>query len=482
MGKEAIEVPEGPFRPTWDSLRNYQVPEWYLNSKFGIFIHWGVYSVPAFENEWYPRNMYIKDSPAYRYHLEHFGTHDRFGYKDFIPMFKAENWNPKEWATLFKRAGARYVVLVAEHHDGFAMYDCSYGKWNSRSMGPGRDAVGELARAVREEGLAFGVSYHRAEHWWFFEPGMHFDSDVKDPRYLDLYGPAKPQDVQPDREFLEDWLRRACELVDKYRPQIFWFDWWIEQPAFEPYLRAFAAYYYNRASEWGTSVVINYKHNAFPDGAAVLDIERGKLDVIRPMFWQTDTSICKKSWGYIKDHDYRTPGSIVAELVDVVSKNGCLLLNIAPRPDGTIPEEQQRILIEIGRWLDVNGEAIYGTRPWRVYGEGPTRALAGEFKDSESEPFTPRDFRFTVKDSALYAIGLEWPGEEAVVKSLSTDLRLYHPEEIGDVKLLGSEEPVCWVRGDEGLKVKMPRQRPCEHAFVLRIAGVSAGKDRDAHR
>ncbi|MEM2562138.1 MAG: alpha-L-fucosidase, partial [Candidatus Bathyarchaeia archaeon] len=260
------DLPKGPFKPTWDSLKKYKVPRWYLDAKFGIFIHWGVYSVPAFQNEWYPRNMYIKGHPAYHHHLEAYGPHDKFGYKDFIPMFTAENWDPEEWAKLFREAGARYVVLVAEHHDGFALYDCSYSRWNSVKMGPKRDIVGELAKAVREEGLAFGVSYHRAEHWWFFEGGMHFNSDVRDPRYYDFYGPAKPSSTQPDDEFLCNWLKRACELVDKYRPQIFWFDWWIEQPVFEPYLRFFAAYYYNRAYEWGIGVVINYKHNAFPEG------------------------------------------------------------------------------------------------------------------------------------------------------------------------------------------------------------------------
>lgn len=469
MWDRVIKIPDGPFEPTWESLRRYTVPDWYLDAKFGIFIHWGVYSVPAFQNEWYPRNMYIKDSPAYRYHLERFGPHDKFGYKDFIPMFKADSWEPREWARLFKRSGAKYVVIVAEHHDGFAMYDCGYGKWNSKAMGPRRDVVGELAEAVREEGLAFGVSYHRAEHWWFFEPGRHFNSDVGDPRYLDFYGPAEPQESQPDDEFLGNWLARACEIVDKYRPQVFWFDWWIEQPAFEPYLRAFAAYYYNRAAEWNVGVVINYKHAAFREGTAVLDIERGKLDSIRPMVWQTDTSICKKSWGYIQDHEYKAPSAIVVDLVDIVSKNGCLLLNIAPRPDGTIPEEQQGILLEVGKWLEVNGEAIYGTRPWKVYGEGPTRVVEGEFKDVEGKPFVSRDIRFTAKGDVLYATALAWPEEEMIVKSLSMDLRLYHPEEVGDVKLLGYREPANWIRDGDGLHVKMPKQKPCEHAFVLKV-------------
>jgi alpha-L-fucosidase len=200
----------------------------------------------------------------------------------------------------------------------------------------------------------------------------------------------------------------------------------------------------------------------------VLDIERGKMDTLRPLFWQTDTSVCKKSWGYIRDHDYKSVNSIVDDLVDIASKNGCLLLNIAPRPDGTIPEEQKRILLEIGRWLEVNGEAIYGTRPWKVYGEGPTRVMSGEFKDTASGLHTGRDIRFTTKGDTIYAIALAWPGEEMIIRSLSTNLRLY-PEEVESVHLLGSEEPVEWSRDEAGLRVKMPTRKPCDYAYALKI-------------
>jgi len=468
MKRKTIKVPEGPFQPNWESLENYTVPEWYLDAKFGIFIHWGLYSVSAFRNEWYSRNMYLQDQPEYKHHLETYGPHKQFGYKDFIPKFTAEKWNPEKWADLFRKSGARYVVEVAEHHDGFALYDCSYGKWNAVKMGPKRDVIGELSSAVRKQGLVFGVSYHRAEHWWFFEGGMQFDSDVKDPKCASLYGPAEPQNTQPNEEFLNDWLGRACEIVDKYKPQVFYFDWWIEQPAFKPYLQKFAAYYYNRGRQWNLGVAINYKHKTFPEHAAVLDVERGKLGVLRPLFWQTCTSICRKSWGYIRDHDYKTAESIIKDLVDIVSKNGCMLLNIAPRPDGTIPEEQQRILLEIGQWLKVNGEAIYGTRPWVTYGEGPTQTIGGEFKDAIDVSYTGQDIRFTTKGDILYAIALAWPGEEMVVHSLSTNLRLYQGE-IANIQLLGSEELVEWTRDETGLKVQMPKQKPCNHAFALKI-------------
>ncbi len=468
--KSPIEIPEGPFQPTWESLRNYKVPDWYLDAKFGIFIHWGVYSVPAYDNEWYPRHMYVKGHHVFQHHLQTYGPQDKFGYKDFIPMFTAEKWQPKEWARLFREAGAKYVVLVAEHHDGFALWDSAYTDWNAVKMGPRRDIVGELAEAVRAEGLVFGVSYHRAENWWFYNGGKEIPSDVQDPRYSGLYGPAQPRETPPDEKFLTEWLLRACELVDKYRPQIFWFDWYIaeQHKAFEPYLRLFAAYYYNRAAEWGIGVAINYKLHAFPEGTAVLDIERGKLDRMHPFFWQTDTSICKRSWGYIKNHDYRTPDSIVDDLVDIVSKNGCLLLNIAPRPDGTIPEEQQQILREIGKWLEINGEAIYGTRPWIVYGEGPTKVVGGMFKELETPPFTGRDIRFTCKGKVLYAIALADPGEEMLIQSLSTNLRLYE-DEIAEVRLLGHDQPLEWKRDESGLRVKLPEKKPAPYAIAIKI-------------
>ncbi len=323
------------YEPTWESLKQYRAPQWYMDAKFGIFIHWGVYCVPAFGNEWYPRNMYWQGTPEFEHHLKTYGPQNKFGYKDFIPMFKAEHFDPAAWADLFRKAGARYVMPVAEHHDGFAMYDCSFSRWNSVKMGPKRDIVGELAAAVRKEGLVFGLSSHRAEHWFFMNGGRDFISDVQDPHYEDFYGPAWPYPTdmksewtsldwkpRPHAKHLEDWLARNCELVDKYQPQVIWFDWWIEQIVFQPYLQRFAAYYYNRGLEWGKGVAINYKNESFPMQAAVYDIERGQLSGINPHFWQTDTSISKNSWGYVTEQDYKTAESIVGDLVDIVSKNG----------------------------------------------------------------------------------------------------------------------------------------------------------------
>lgn len=461
----------GPFNPAWESLERAQVPEWYLDAKFGIFIHWGVYSVPAFGSEWYPRQMYKKDTAEYKRHVATYGPQSKFGYKDFIPRFTADNFDAKHWAGLFRKAGARYVVPVAEHHDGFPMYDCSFTDWSAAKVGPKRDIVGELAAAVRGEGLHFGASTHRAEHWWFFDQGMLFDSDVKDPGNLGLYGPARSQELAekqnepPDKAFLDDWLARTAEIVDKYRPELLWFDWWIEQPAFQPYLQKFAAFYYNRGAEWGSGAAINYKLETFPQRAAVLDLERGQLASIRPLFWQTDTAISKNSWGYVQPQDYKTVDSIVDDLVDIVSKNGCLLLNIGPRPDGTIPEEEENILLEVGRWLEVNGESIYGTRPWRVFGEGPTRVSEGMFTDTKRAAFTGEDIRFTVKGGTLYAIVLAWPeNRKLVVRSLAKGAAV-----VGSVSLLGYNGRLEGKQTTRGLEVRLPDEKPCDHAFVLKI-------------
>ena len=467
---EPIQIPDGPFQPTWESLSNYRAPEWYVDGKFGIFIHWGAYCVPAFGNEWYPRNMYLQENKAFDHHVKTFGPQAQFGYKDFIPRFRAEKFDADHWAELFRRAGARFVVPVAEHHDGFAMYDCALSEWNAVKMGPKRDIIGELAEAVRKQWMVFGVSSHRAEHWWFFDGGMQFNSDVQDGRYAGLYGPAQPRDTQPNQEFLGDWLARTCELVDKYHPQLVWFDWWIEQPSFALYLKQFAAYYYNRGAQWNRGVAINFKHQSFPAEAAVFDIERGQLEDTSPRFWQTDTSVIKNSWGYVAERSYKTAGQIVGDLVDIVSKNGALLLNIGPKPDGTIPDEEEAILLEIGRWMAVNGEAIYDTRPWKVYGEGPTQVGVGSFTDTKRQVFTGRDVRFTAKGNALYAILLAWPETgEATIQSLASGLRLY-TDEIGSVTLLGAKEPLKWSCTARGLKVKLPAGKPCDHAHVLRIS------------
>ena len=342
---------QGPFRADWESLQKYEVPEWYKDAKFGIFIHWGAYSVPAFGNEWYPRNMYVPESPEYKHHMATYGPQDKFGYKDFLPMFKAEHYDPVAWAELFKKSGAKYVVPVAEHHDGFAMYDSGLSDWTAAKMGPHRDTTGELGKAVRAAGLHFGVSSHRVEHNFFLGVGRSISSDVNDPQYAAFYGPAHnwlsaPWGVPLNDDFTyvssawaDDWLARGAELVEKYHPDIVYFDWWIGQASIRPNLAKFAAFYYNSSLKYGDHVgVINYKDYAMQEHSGVLDLERGQLGDIRPLYWQTDTSVSNKSWGYIKDDTFKSPEFVVHQLIDIVSKNGNLLLNIGPRSDGTIPD------------------------------------------------------------------------------------------------------------------------------------------------
>jgi alpha-L-fucosidase len=460
-----------PYQPSWESLSAYRCPDWFRDAKFGIFIHWGLYAVPGFGSEWYPRWMYL-DSTVwglnyYRHHTQTYGTPDKFGYKDFIPLFTAEKFDAGQWAELFKKSGAQYVVPVAEHHDGFAMYNTSLSRWNAYNMGPKRDIIGELAVAVRNHGMIFGLSSHRIEHWWFMNNGLKTNSDVNDPAYADFYGPARSEQEQPGTEYMNDWLLRNCELVDKYQPQLFWFDWWIEQPAMEPYRKTFAAYYYNRGLLWNKGVVINFKNNAFPDNVAVYDIERGSSKATRKFPWQTDTSIGKRSWGWITGEENKTPNEIIDALIDIVSKNGNLLLNIGPKPDGTITDEQVKVLLDIGEWLKINGAGIYGTRPWEVAEEGPTVAAEGSFGDQKPVEYTAADIRFTSKDGMVFVFCLEVPSTKIMVTSLA--LKQDRSNQISAIELLGSTERIRWVQKKNGLEIDVPQTIPCSEALGFRL-------------
>jgi alpha-L-fucosidase len=476
---------DGPYRPDWGSLMKYQQPQWYKDAKFGIFIHWGVYSVPAAENEWYPRNMYRPGEGAYKNFREHFANGDESkGYKDLIPLFRAEHFDAAVWAKVFKESGAQYVVPVAEHHDGFSMYDSGLSDWTVVKMGPKRDTLGELATAVRAEGLHFGLSSHRAEHNFFYDGGRAIRSDVNDPKYAGLYGPAHQWfEAGGDDHGLindwtwvsdawtRDWLARDTELVEKYKPEIVYFDWWIGQPNFRRTVAEFASFYYNYAAAHGYSGVINFKDYSLNWKAAVRDFERGQQDRIIADHWQTDTSISDKSWGYIENDTFKSPEFLVHQLVDIVSKNGNLLLNFGPKSDGTIPDEVRATLLEMGAWLKVNGEAIYGTTPWKTFGEGPTKVVGGAFHDTDTKPYTAEDFRFTAKGSTVYAIGMACPADsKATIHALGKGQEGASLP-VASVELLGSTQKVEWRQTGDALEVTLPAGAPCKYGYALKLTG-----------
>ncbi|MFP4619740.1 MAG: alpha-L-fucosidase [Bacteroidales bacterium] len=440
------------YQPTWESIEQHEVPDWYDDAKFGIFIHWGVYAVPAWApvggsesssqySEWYPFHMYKEGDTTYKYHRKHYGKLSEFGYKDFIPMFTAEKWDPEQWAQLFKDAGARYVVPVGEHHDGFPMWDSDLTEWDAMDKGPKRDIIGELAKAVRERNMKYAPSYHRMMN--YYDPSFE-DGHFNNPHY---------SEDGPDSVFVKNWKERWEELRDKYKPDIIWFDGDWMAPVDVWGTKQIVADYYNTAREWGKEVLVN-------DRLGEVRGERGDFYTTEYEYGiQTDTLITHKwescrgiggSFGYNKNEepeDYMSVNELVDMLVDIVSKNGNLLLNIGPKADGTIPEIQKERLLGIGEWLQTNGEAIYGTDYWETYGED--------------------NIRFTRKgDHTLYAIALEWPGEQVTIRSLGEGMK----GEIQSVSMLGSDSPLNWDFSEEGLTIDTPSEKPCEHAYAFKIS------------
>ena len=463
-------IAAGRYKDTWESLETHRVPDWYEKARLGIFLHWGPFSVPAF-HDWYARNMYIEGDAAFAHHRATYGNQKDFGYKDFIPQFTMEKFDPALWAHLFKLAGADYVVPVAEHHDGFANYKTEVSPWNAVDKGPHRDILGDLLEAGDGEGLIRGASSHRAEHWFFFSHGRKFDSDVHDPLTpQDLYWPAMPEPENhhdlfakpyPSQEYLEDWLVRCCELIDRYHPQVFYFDWWIQHDAFRPYLKKFTAYYYNRMEDRG-GCVIHYKHDAYPFGVAVPDIERGQFSEAKPFLWQSDTSVMRNSWcsaENLPNRAYKEPIEVLWDLIDVVSKNGRLLINFGPARDGTLNAQDLHILSVMHDWMKDNGEAIHGTHLWRIQQEGPTKVAEGQFADSVSRNFTSEDIRFMCRGEMVYAMLMRCPEDgKARIRSLreadASKLPLFHGI-IEDVEILGHGKPLSWTRDEEGLHVDL---------------------------
>lgn len=476
-------IAAGPYQASWASLSDHKTPDWYSRAKLGIFIHWGIYSVPAFGNEWYSRNMYNKSNREFAHHQATYGHQKDFGYKDFIPMFRGQQFDADAWVSLFRQAGARYIMPVAEHHDGFAMYDTEFNRWNAAKMGPCVDVMGQLKKACEDQGLRFCASTHRAEHYFFMNLGRTFDSDVNDASYDDFYGPAvyrddlgaetmgatteTPSTEGPSQAWLTDWMVRTCEFIDKYQPKVLYFDWWIQNFAFKPYLKKIAAFYYNRAAQWGVEVSINYKREAFAPGVATFDVERGALTDISPVPWQTCTAIGKHSWGYTADNEFKTPRQIICDLIDIVSKNGMLLLNVGPRADGTITEEETAVLQQLGAWLEVNGEGIYDTTPWKWFGEGAVNAADGFFQDNDEKAFTAEDFRFTYKKGRVYAFWMRPAGKEVTIGTFAA--HGLNDFGIKQVELVGHDGPLPFTRNGDGLHVSLPEEVGGERPLCLRI-------------
>jgi alpha-L-fucosidase len=459
-------VPPGPFQPSWDSIgAHYKDPEWFRDAKFGIMMHWGVYSVPAHGSEWYERYMYDANNKAFTaWHTEHFGPPEKFGYKDFFPMFTAARWNPDEWAQLFRDAGARYVIAPGEHHDGFSNWDSAINPFNSKNYGPRRDLVGDLMAAVRRKGLKAGVANHSNNHfdWVTPLPG----SDQFDPKWAPFYSVADRSDAARAR-FLETWVTKNMELADKYRPDMLWFDMNGADRSWDPLKVHLAAYYYNRAAAWGKEVAISAKGDSFLAGM-LMDYERqGRAPKELTNFvWQPDDPICDK-FGYVEVPDatgkmvglpVQSPESVVRKLVMNVARNGNLLLNISPRADGTIPDRQREVLASVGKWLAANGEAIYGTRPW--------------IRSEDERVY------FTSKPDTLYAMTFDWPAGELVIPALATGKA--GGGKITRVELLGYHEALGFKQDVDGLKVQFPAQKQGDFVHALKLSGLKIAKGNDS--
>ncbi len=465
------------FTADWESLKEYQVPDWFRDAKFGIYFHWGVYSVPAYQTEWYSHFMYVPEHPIHKYHSETYGPVSEFGYRDFIPLFRGEKFNADEWVALFKEAGARFAGPVTEHADGFAMWDSDLTVFDAKDMGPKRDIVGEMGEAVREQGLKFITTFH---HQWLYAwyPTWDESTGTADPAYVDLYGPVVPPTAWggsresivplPGEDFNKRWYSRVTEVIDKYQPDLVYFD--SKLNIIDSTCRLdFLSDYYNKSMDWQRGVVVTYKQHDLRPWAGVLDLERGRMSGLREFPWLTDDSIDWGSWCDVQDPDYKSTDRLIDYLIDVVSKNGCFLLNITPTAAGEIPVPVQQRLLEIGQWLKLNGEAIYATRPWKVFGEGPTEVIEGHLNERQNPDNTAEDVRFTRKDDFLFAIILDIPDNLEVTISSINPGNGISDEMIQSVQLLGSEQEIKWEVTDAGLALSMTSRPDLQYAMVFKI-------------
>jgi alpha-L-fucosidase len=512
LSGSAEPVQAGKFQPNWDSLKQYEVPEWFRNAKFGIWAHWGPQCQPE-DGDWYARGMYEEGSGHYKYHVAHYGPPSQFGFKDVIHEWKAEKWNPEKLVALYKRVGAQYFFALANHHDNFDLWDSKWQPWNSVKVGPHKDLIGGWAKAARDNGLRFGVSVHAAHAWSWYEPSQGADKNGPlagvpyDGKLTKADGKGKwwdgldPQDLYaqnhtpgknlvweweaskgssvPDAAYCEKFYNRTVDLITKYHPDLVYFDDTVLPlyPVSDVGLKI-AAHFYNTN---------NKVHGAKDDGVlfgkilsdeqrkcVTWDIERGVPATGLPFAWQTDT--CIGSWHYqrsLYDHNgYKTAGTVIHMLADIVSKNGNLLLNIPLRGDGSPDDKELKVLDGIAAWMDVNKEAIFGTRPWKTFGEGPASdgapISAQGFNEGKGKPFTADDVRFTQKDGALYVIELGKPTKPLQIKSLGADAKLLDGQ-IGSIKLLGSPEFVRWKQTAGSLEIEPPQKMQGDIAEVFKI-------------
>ncbi|SEV96149.1 alpha-L-fucosidase [Chitinophaga sp. YR573] len=509
----------GPFQPTWDSLGQYQVPDWFRDAKFGIWAHWGPQCQPE-HGDWYARGMYQEGSDQYKYHLQKYGHPSKFGFKDVINEWKAENWNPEELVALYKKAGAKYFMAMANHHDNFDLFPSKYHNWNSTKLGPKKDIIGGWAKAAKEQSLPFGVTVHASHAWTWYEvaqrsdksgpyAGVPYDGKLTkgdgSNKWWNGYDPqelyAQNHDLSkdslndgsmggywdwgnganvPDKSYCDSFLNRTLELINKYGPELIYFD-----DNVLPLLQVsdaglkIAAHFYNASVKKHGKVqaaLFGKMLNEQQRKCMVWDIERGQSNQIEPLPWQTDT--CIGGWHYDRrlfdNKGYKSAKTVIHTLADVVSKNGNLLLNVPVRGDGTIDSEERTVVEQVAAWMQINSEAIYSTRPWKTFGEGPAIqsvvALSAQgFNEGKGKPFEAEDIRFTTRGKTLYAIMLGWPADKvALVKTLAANDQM---GKISQVSMLGNDK-LNFQQTSEGLKVQLPQQPPCKEAFVLKIEGA----------
>ena len=465
-----------PYEPNWVSLeKHYQTPEWFRDAKFGIYTHWGPVTVGAETIgaggvQWYGRNMYRKEDPLFEAHKKHFGDQKEFGYKDVISLFNPKKFNAEEWADLFAASGAKFAGPVAIHHDNFAMWDSKVNPWNSMASPAKRDFTGELEKAIKKRNMKFITTFHHAWSWEYFRPSYEYDA--ADGKNIELYGEVHKENDPPTERYLKDWLGKINEVVVKYEPDLIWFDFGLGKIIPAQWQQKMFADYYNWAESKGKKVGVAHKHWNLHKHAGIIDFERGRMDKVTSFAWLTDTSV--GPWFHQANAKYKSVNQLVDVLVDIVSKNGCLLLNVDPKMDGAIPEESKNLLLGIGQWLKVNGEAIYATRPLEIYGEGPSKMeKSGGFSENQPLEYTEQDIRFTQsKDGkTLYVIVMDWPGKPVTIQSLRI-----RSANAANVELLGHPGKIDFSIDDSDRLTLLvpslgPEHLPCKYAYAFKLAG-----------